>query len=358
MTTPHNSAGLSEELLPCPFCGSGNIRVFTLDDDTDVVTCDECNGQGGYYSDDSTQPHEAAEFWNRRPSRNVGPGVGAVTRAMMDAACKAYQPDLFSEDEVQAHRAASPSSLAPARHRAWLTVERILKAALTAAPQPTPSGEEGALAIALAGMLDSFGGYSTPEVDRAISAMQAVGVDRWAQTMRRDPPCFICRDAGDVDGDPCPLCKPEISSPSPTVGGWRPGREEVARLIDPHIWRLAEERIERNPLWSEADRATCLRVECQFSLAKADAILALPGSLPVEGELSVRDPSRLSADLLTGEELEAEQARLDREWDKLTAALEECGGRGGSPRERLAERMDEIDTEIKRRATIRPQETR
>lgn len=33
---------------------------------------------------------------------------------------------------------------------------------------------------ALAGMLDSFGGYVTPEVDAAITAMQKCGIDRWS----------------------------------------------------------------------------------------------------------------------------------------------------------------------------------
>lgn len=37
-----------------------------------------------------------------------------------------------------------------------------------------------ALANALAGMLDAFGGYVCPEVDDAISAMQKIGRDRWS----------------------------------------------------------------------------------------------------------------------------------------------------------------------------------
>lgn len=39
---------------------------------------------------------------------------------------------------------------------------------------------------ALARMLDSFGGYVTPEVDAAISAMQAIGVDRWSMQAQID----------------------------------------------------------------------------------------------------------------------------------------------------------------------------
>jgi hypothetical protein len=37
-----------------------------------------------------------------------------------------------------------------------------------------------ALADALAGMLDAFGGYFCSEVDAAISAMEAIGRDRWS----------------------------------------------------------------------------------------------------------------------------------------------------------------------------------
>lgn len=37
-----------------------------------------------------------------------------------------------------------------------------------------------ALAKALAGMLDSFGGYSTRECDAAITVMQNLGLDRWS----------------------------------------------------------------------------------------------------------------------------------------------------------------------------------
>lgn len=33
---------------------------------------------------------------------------------------------------------------------------------------------------AIAGLLDTFGGYNCPEVDAAITAMQKVGEDRWS----------------------------------------------------------------------------------------------------------------------------------------------------------------------------------
>lgn len=50
---------------------------------------------------------------------------------------------------------------------------------------PSPSNTSSrpmhdALVKALSGMLDSFGGYSIPEVDAAITAMQDLGLDRWS----------------------------------------------------------------------------------------------------------------------------------------------------------------------------------
>ncbi len=55
------------ELLPCPFCGSTNVRLFSLDEDCEVVSCDDCNGQGGYFAaPDSTGPDEAIAAWSRR----------------------------------------------------------------------------------------------------------------------------------------------------------------------------------------------------------------------------------------------------------------------------------------------------
>ncbi len=58
---------MGDELKPCPFCGSENVKLFSLDDDCEVVSCDDCNGQGGYFAaPDSTGPDEAIAAWNRR----------------------------------------------------------------------------------------------------------------------------------------------------------------------------------------------------------------------------------------------------------------------------------------------------
>lgn len=62
-----------------------------------------------------------------------------------------------------------------------------------------------------------------------------------------------------------------LQSPS----GWRPSPEAVARLIAPEDWAF-HDRHEANPVM-----ATQIKIQTRHSLAKADAILALP---PVEGE--------------------------------------------------------------------------
>jgi len=54
------------------------------------------------------------------------------------------------------------------------------KAARDVARELNAAPQAQALADALAGMLDAFGGYVCPEVDDAISAMQAIGRDRWS----------------------------------------------------------------------------------------------------------------------------------------------------------------------------------
>jgi hypothetical protein len=52
---------------------------------------------------------------------------------------------------------------------------------------------------------------------------------------------------------------------------------------------------------------------------------------------------------MTDAELAAEDVRLGEQWVALREALEECGGASGSPGEWLYERLDEIETEMKRR---------
>lgn len=71
--------------------------------------------------------------------------------------------------------------------------DKAYRAMLAAAPTlQGKAGTEGqseplaAALDALAGMLDSFGGYVTPEVDAAITVMQAHGRDRWSMQAQMD----------------------------------------------------------------------------------------------------------------------------------------------------------------------------
>lgn len=61
---------LTDDMLPCPFCGGTNLHIrapFEDDAETMVVDCDDCNATGPYYGgSDSTQHHEAMTLWNAR----------------------------------------------------------------------------------------------------------------------------------------------------------------------------------------------------------------------------------------------------------------------------------------------------
>ena len=61
--------------------GHGTACDDSAADDCDVVSCDDCNGQGGYFAaPDSTDPAEAIAAWNRRaPSLGGSPSGGTVT---------------------------------------------------------------------------------------------------------------------------------------------------------------------------------------------------------------------------------------------------------------------------------------
>jgi hypothetical protein len=147
--------------------------------------------------------------------------------------------------------------------------------------------------------------------------------------------------------------------------GWRPDREQVAKVIDP----IAAEFHDR-PTVSKSLNAVN-RDAWAHALSKADAILALPllavgggcssggrvqaapdGATGGQHSAGERDIRRLWARDLTDEELAAERARLDREWDELTAALDESGGAAGSPLEGLDERLGEIEHEIAKRREL------
>lgn len=76
-------SGTMPELLPCPFCGSADLEISDLDEETCVVDCKKCLSNGGYYpGDDSTQPYEAAELWNKRTDR-IDPALLAAIDRML-----------------------------------------------------------------------------------------------------------------------------------------------------------------------------------------------------------------------------------------------------------------------------------
>ena len=58
---------------------------------------------------------------------------------------------------------------------------------------------------------------------------------------------------------------------------------------------------------------------------------------------------RVRAATMSDADLAAELVYREKEWDDMRAALDECGGMSGSPGEWLAERMEELEHEQKRR---------
>ncbi len=158
-----------------------------------------------------------------------------------------------------------------------------------------------------------------------------------------------------------------------------PGREEIARIIDPSIWKTLDmyfaEAVQRG---GKPDRA---RYKDGQSLAKADAILALfhapaeagggearPAYAPlaVDHSTSVyempvaptppagdgwRNPSQLWARDLTDEELIDEYRRNEEACDRFDEARRDPDyeGHGGSPGEGLYERNEELEGQLKKR---------
>lgn len=51
------------ELLPCPFCESGSVRLINASRRCGYVHCDDCGAQGPYAVSDDAIP-----MWNDRPS--------------------------------------------------------------------------------------------------------------------------------------------------------------------------------------------------------------------------------------------------------------------------------------------------
>jgi hypothetical protein len=58
----------------------------------------------------------------------------------------------------------------------------------------------------------------------------------------------------------------------------------------------------------------------------------------------------LPATQMTDQQISAELASMDLQWEELQRHLDECGGMAGSPGEHLYERTNELETEQNRRA--------
>jgi hypothetical protein len=63
----------------------------------------------------------------------------------------------------------------------------------------TAVNNHASMVKALSDVLDAFGGYATPEMDAAITAMQALGLDRWSMQASMEKSEINANvDAGDV----------------------------------------------------------------------------------------------------------------------------------------------------------------
>lgn len=76
---------MADQLKPCPFCGSADVRNYQDHDFWWHVECKSCDSSGGQFPPKFTDAMErAAALWNRRPE--VAAAVEATARRCAEIA--------------------------------------------------------------------------------------------------------------------------------------------------------------------------------------------------------------------------------------------------------------------------------
>lgn len=97
---------MSEELRPCPFCGSDHVDLIcmgTREDDPHVVECDDCDATAS-----GMDRAEAMANWNRRAGRTCRPEVcddGAGAWGVYCSECGYRFAGPYGKREVPEHMA-------------------------------------------------------------------------------------------------------------------------------------------------------------------------------------------------------------------------------------------------------------
>jgi hypothetical protein len=123
---------ISDELLPCPFCGWQPDTENRPSHGTDIYCANEtCGGARIVVSADETERHgeEAIHRWNTRTSPPPSGEAGEVTDEMVQAACDAYYSQTGFDWAWQQRRGMQAGNLAAMR--------AALVAALPTIKEPT-----------------------------------------------------------------------------------------------------------------------------------------------------------------------------------------------------------------------------
>lgn len=111
MTNPTPDA----TLLPCPFCGGGNIAYVT-NGDREWTTCDDCLSEGP----DAATQDEAIAAWNRRAGQSHAAGLLA---ALEELVAHCHEQERLLTEELH-HTAYSGESLPLCNARAAIAAAK------------------------------------------------------------------------------------------------------------------------------------------------------------------------------------------------------------------------------------------